>query len=300
MRYVIGAEFGMSCRKRDGRRTPSWRRISTYRASSATDARDHARQSSTATRLHRCTLMKRWWLPDVGAPGPVATPRVPSVVPNLRQPGLARDRGNKGDRPMSLPSIPSSHRTADVRRSPRRTWWRTVVGAAAAVFLAVSGTTLAGGPANATAPADAAAVHADAVHADATSAQCLTVKVQSSFWQDGPDSGGVFRDIAITNSCTTAVTGWKLVFVLPPARPSSRAGTPPGPSTARSSPLPRRHGTAPSPADNRSRSATSAPGPATDRSRTAPSTGKHATGQTQGLIRGRLPGRRQGRYRRLR
>ncbi|MFV2017814.1 cellulose binding domain-containing protein [Micromonospora sp. LOL_023] len=114
---------------------------------------------------------------------------------------------------MSLPPGPSSHRTADVRRGPRRAWWRTVVGAAAAMFLAVSGATFASGPANAATPADAAAVHADA-----TSAQCLTVKLQSNFWQDGPDSGGLFRDIAITNNCTTAVTGWKLMFVLPPGQ----------------------------------------------------------------------------------
>ncbi|MFV2083552.1 cellulose binding domain-containing protein [Micromonospora sp. LOL_021] len=113
---------------------------------------------------------------------------------------------------MSLSSTPPTrHRTDEVPRSRRRTswwraaWWRAAAGVAAAILLATSGTTAA------SAPAHAAGTTAGA----ATSAGCLTVTIESSYWNNGPDSGGVFRDITITNACATAVTGWKLVLTLP-------------------------------------------------------------------------------------
>ncbi|WFE25300.1 cellulose binding domain-containing protein [Solwaraspora sp. WMMD791] len=108
---------------------------------------------------------------------------------------------------MSLSFTPPTHpRTDEVPRSSRRTsWWRAAAGVAAAVVLAASGTAATSAPA-----------HATGTTADATSsAGCLTVTIESSYWNNGPDSGGVFRDITITNNCATAVTGWKLVLTLP-------------------------------------------------------------------------------------
>jgi hypothetical protein len=108
----------------------------------------------------------------------------------------------------------TGQRADEPRRRLRREWWRATVSAAAAALLAISGATLTGAPANANAPASADAL----AGGDAASAGCLTVKIQSSYWNDGRDSGGLFRDITITNDCTTAVTGWKLVLVLPPGQ----------------------------------------------------------------------------------
>ncbi|ROO52130.1 cellulose binding domain-containing protein [Micromonospora sp. Llam0] len=105
---------------------------------------------------------------------------------------------------MSLSFTPlTHHRTDEVPRSrPRTSWWRAAAGVAAAMLLATSGTAVTSAPAYATG-------------GDATSTGCLTVTIESSYWNNGPDSGGVFRDITITNNCATAVNGWKLVLTLP-------------------------------------------------------------------------------------
>ncbi|MFY1653845.1 cellulose binding domain-containing protein [Solwaraspora sp. WMMB762] len=108
---------------------------------------------------------------------------------------------------MSLSSTPPTHhRTDGLPRSRRRTsWWRAAAGVAAAMLLATSGTAATGAPAYAV----------GTTAGDAASAGCLTVTIESSYWNNGPDSGGVFRDITITNNCATAVNGWKLVLTLP-------------------------------------------------------------------------------------
>ncbi|MDG4797457.1 cellulose binding domain-containing protein [Micromonospora sp. WMMD1082] len=100
---------------------------------------------------------------------------------------------------MTLSRTQSSHRTGS-RRRPARSWRRVATGVAALV-LAAAGATVTAGPA-----------HADT----AAPGGCLSVAATERSWHTGPDRGGVLREITITNTCATAVTGWTLVFVLPP------------------------------------------------------------------------------------
>ncbi|WP_341717527.1 cellulose binding domain-containing protein [Micromonospora sp. FIMYZ51] len=119
--------------------------------------------------------------------------------------------------PLSPPQ--SSHRTGS-----RRSWRRRAAGTVAALLFAAGGTVAATGPAHAANNGAGSAHAAQGEHAiqaatagrDATQGDCLAVKTSATSWRTGPDSGGLHRNITITNTCATAVTGWTLTLTLPP------------------------------------------------------------------------------------